>query len=94
MDYAKERLLALNADLDIKLYQEISAIELQKQLAQSSVSLVLVDVRKPYEREICRIEGSRHIPMNVVVEHMNEFNPEQTLVFHCKVGGRSAKVCQ
>ena len=75
-------------------YQEISAIELQKQLAQSSASLVLIDVREPYEREICRIEGSRHIPMNVVAEHMNEFNPEQTLVFHCKVGGRSAKVCQ
>jgi adenylyltransferase/sulfurtransferase len=75
-------------------YQEISAIELQKQLAQSSASLVLVDVREPYEREICRIEGSRHIPMNVVAEHMNEFNQEQTLVFHCKVGGRSAKVCQ
>ncbi len=32
--------------------------------------------------------------MNAIAEHINEFSPEQTLVFHCKVGGRSAKVCQ
>ncbi|MGF1718041.1 molybdopterin-synthase adenylyltransferase MoeB [Photobacterium chitinilyticum] len=74
-------------------YQEITAKELQQQLVFNS-SLLLIDVREPYEREICCIEGSRHIPMNAIAEHINEFSPEQTLVFHCKVGGRSAKVCQ
>ncbi|MCW8328433.1 molybdopterin-synthase adenylyltransferase MoeB [Photobacterium sp. SDRW27] len=74
-------------------FKEITARELQQQLT-SKEPLILIDVREPYEREICSIAGSRHMPMNSIAEHLDEFSQEQTLVFHCKVGGRSAKVCQ
>lgn len=74
-------------------FQEITARELQQQLVSNAPPL-LIDVREAYEREICTIAGSRHIPMNSIAEHFNEFNQDQALVFHCKMGGRSAKVCQ
>ncbi|UTV29068.1 molybdopterin-synthase adenylyltransferase MoeB [Photobacterium atrarenae] len=71
---------------------EITAVELRQRMVTGDV--VLVDVREAYEREICLIRGSRHIPMSAVTEHLAEFHPDQTVVFHCKMGGRSAKVCQ
>lgn len=81
------------AGVDDVLYQSISASEL-KRLMEADHSVVLIDVREPYERAICTIAGSQHIPMAEVENQMALFSPEQHLVFHCKMGGRSAKVCQ
>jgi len=74
-------------------YQDISPQEL-KQWLDAKDPFVLIDVRDVYEREICKIMPSQHIPMAQTDAHMAEFNTEQVLVFHCKLGGRSAKVCQ
>lgn len=67
---------------------------LYQQPPDAGDDLILIDVRETYEREICRIAGSRHLPMADVDEHLALFHPDQPLVFHCKMGTRSAKVCQ
>ncbi len=74
-------------------YLEITPQQLKQRL-DAGDDLILIDVRETFEREICRIAGSRHLPMADVTEHMALFSPDQTLVFHCKMGSRSAKVCQ
>ncbi|AZZ93120.1 molybdopterin-synthase adenylyltransferase MoeB [Hahella sp. KA22] len=57
---------------------------------QQGENLTLIDVREHYEREICAIAGSLHIPLQTLPARINEFAKEQTLVFYCKSGGRSA----
>ncbi|PCJ44313.1 MAG: molybdenum cofactor biosynthesis protein MoeB [Moraxellaceae bacterium] len=74
-------------------YGEIASQEL-KTLIDTNTAPTIIDVREPYEREICHIEGSQHIPMQQISNHLQEFDPNQELLFYCKLGGRSAKVCQ
>ncbi|ABC30809.1 Dinucleotide-utilizing enzyme involved in molybdopterin and thiamine biosynthesis family 2 [Hahella chejuensis KCTC 2396] len=57
---------------------------------QKGEQMTLIDVREPYEREICAIDGSLHIPLQSLPARIHEFSKEQTLVFYCKSGGRSA----
>ena len=55
--------------------------------------VILIDVREPFERAICMIAGSQFIPMQEFDARLAELDPNLELVFHCKLGGRSAKVC-
>lgn len=52
---------------------------------------VLVDVREPHEFQIGRIPGSVLIPLGELPKRLNELNPADDIVVHCKMGGRSAK---
>ncbi|MBI3857788.1 MAG: hypothetical protein HY293_19065 [Planctomycetes bacterium] len=56
--------------------------------------LLVVDVREDWEREIARIPGSVHIPMNEVPRRAAEFKaPEGTeIVIYCHGGVRSMMV--
>ncbi len=49
----------------------------------------LIDVREPHEYEISRIEGSRLIPQDDLPDQLDELDPTQEYVVHCKTGGRS-----
>jgi len=51
----------------------------------------LLDVRNPEEWEICRLPGAKLIPLNELPARVNELDPNEEIVVHCKVGGRSAK---
>ena len=52
---------------------------------------VLIDVREPHEYQICRIPGSKLIPLSEFPKRMNELNSADEIVVHCKMGGRSAQ---
>jgi len=91
IDY--QQFCGITTSSEPRSYQDISPQELKQRL-DAKEALVLIDVREPYEREICKIVESLHIPMAQIDAHMAEFNTEQVLVVHCKLGGRSAKVCQ
>ena len=52
---------------------------------------MLVDVREPHEFQICRIPGSKLIPLGEVPKRMSELNSADEIVVHCKSGMRSAK---
>jgi adenylyltransferase/sulfurtransferase len=52
---------------------------------------VLVDVREPHEYQICRIPGSRLIPLGELPKRAGEVPSAEEIVVHCKSGARSAK---
>lgn len=51
----------------------------------------LIDVREPYEAQLCNI-GGELIPMGEIVEHLDELRRDVPVVIHCRSGGRSAAV--
>ncbi len=55
---------------------------------------VVVDVREPYEREAGHIEGSRHIELERVAAQAATLPKDQPVVFHCRLGARSAMAAQ
>jgi adenylyltransferase/sulfurtransferase len=69
---------------------EITSVELKQRLDRGD-KLKIVDVREPNEFQINRIPGSELIPLGDVPKRVNELNPADEIVVHCKMGGRSAK---
>ena len=53
---------------------------------------VLLDVREPWEVEICSIPQSMNIPMNTVPDRAAELDPAAEIVVICHHGGRSQQV--
>ena len=69
---------------------EITSVELKQRLDRGD-ALKIVDVREPNEYQINRIAGSTLIPLGDVPKRYTELNPDDEIVVHCKMGGRSAK---
>src|SRR5262249_33033376 len=73
---------------------EVSVQE-TKQLRDAQPALTaIIDVREPYELEICRIEGAEHIPMRQIPEHLDTLPKDKHLLILCHVGGRSRRVTE
>jgi rhodanese-related sulfurtransferase len=73
--------------------QQLGAQQLAEWLADASrPKPVLLDVREPWEFDICRIEGSQLIPMHLVPMRCEEIDDEQEVVVICHHGGRSMQV--
>lgn len=53
---------------------------------------LLLDVREPWEHQICRIEGSQLIPMGEIPARAGELDSRAELVVICHHGGRSTQV--
>jgi adenylyltransferase/sulfurtransferase len=70
--------------------EEISAVELKRRV-DAGDPLELIDVRDPHEWAICRIPGTRLVPLGSLLERLHEFDSSKTYVMHCKSGVRSAK---
>lgn len=49
----------------------------------------LLDVREPWEYDLCALRGSRHIPMGELAERLGELPAAETLVVICHHGARS-----
>jgi len=69
---------------------EISSVELKQRLDRGD-KLRMVDVREPNEYQINRIPGTVLIPLGDIGKRYNELDPDDEIVVHCKLGGRSAK---
>jgi len=54
--------------------------------------LIMIDVRDPWEVQICRLENTLHIPMEEVPFRLDELNPEDEYVVICHQGVRSAAI--
>jgi len=73
--------------------QHITAEELKRWLDDSArARTVLLDVREPWERDICSLAESVHIPMNAVPMRAGDLDPEADTVVVCHFGGRSLQV--
>lgn len=73
--------------------KNLTAQELARWLGdESRPRPVLLDVREPWEHQICAIEGSRMVPMRELPSRVGELDPSQPVVCLCHHGGRSAHV--
>src|SRR5262245_3128585 len=71
----------------------ITAPDLATWLAdQARERPLLLDVREPWEQQICAIEGSQSMPMQQIPSRFNTIDPEQAVVCVCHHGARSAQV--
>jgi len=73
--------------------QQIRARQLADWLADGSRRQpVLLDVREPWEFELCSLPGSQLIPMHLVPTRCEELSPDDDIVVICHHGGRSMQV--
>ena len=69
---------------------EVEVLELKKMLKNNEV--VLLDVREPYEIEICNVKGSLFIPMNEIPQKIEQLDKETRYAVMCHSGVRSFHV--
>lgn len=69
---------------------EIEPAEVKSKLDRGD-RFTLIDVREPHEFQICRIPGSKLIPLGDLPKRVNELDTADEIVAHCKSGMRSAK---
>jgi rhodanese-related sulfurtransferase len=63
-----------------------------KRLLDRGEKLLLVDVREPWEFEICRIEGAKLIPMGSIPANLQALDTDDEVVCYCHHGMRSLDV--
>jgi len=63
-------------------------------MRRENPALFILDVREPFEVDICRIEGSWEIPLGQLPQRYAEVPKDRDVVVHCKVGGRSAQAVE
>jgi adenylyltransferase/sulfurtransferase len=68
----------------------MTVLELKQKLDNRD-KFVLLDVREPFEWDICHIDHARLIPLGQLPSRMSELDSADEIVIHCKSGGRSAK---
>lgn len=69
--------------------QEVTVKTLKK-LLDEKADVTILDVREPFEYEICRLDGSKLIPLGELPERVNELSTADRIVVHCHSGARSA----
>ncbi len=70
---------------------EYSAQQLYDYL-QTDEKPLLLDVREPWEYEVCHIQGSKLIPMQTIPAKISQLDPDQETVVICHHGVRSRMV--
>jgi rhodanese-related sulfurtransferase len=60
-----------------------------KELRDARANFTLVDVRDPWELEICRIEGSINFPLPQLTIQTPELDKDAPIVLYCHHGIRS-----
>jgi rhodanese-related sulfurtransferase len=77
---------------------EMSPQQVHDYLQKNTDKPLLLDVREPWEYNICRIEGSDYtselIPMQKIPGQLNKLDPEQETIVICHHGVRSRIVGQ
>ena len=77
------------------MIRQLQATELQEWLADTTREQPLVlDVREPWEHEVCNIAGSRLLPMQDVPARVKELPADTDIVVLCHHGMRSLQVAQ
>ena len=73
--------------------QHLQPVELRTWLDDSKRQApVLIDVREPWETEICKIKDSVSIPMGMIEDRCGVLNPDAETVLICHHGARSMQV--
>lgn len=74
--------------------QQLTAVQLKEWLDDPSREKpVLIDVREPWEFDVCRINGARPMPMRSIPARFPELKRDAETVVICHHGARSYQVC-
>lgn len=71
---------------------EISPTALKARLDRGDSTITLIDVRQPWEVEICKLPDSLEIPIDDIPDSLDQLPRDGELVFICHSGLRSAAV--
>ena len=77
----------------VPVFEEITVQQLQSKLIANE-DFILLDVREDHELDIVRFPQSKHIPKGAIPSRLSELEHDKPIVVHCKMGGRSAAVCE
>ncbi|MDH5631552.1 MAG: rhodanese-like domain-containing protein [Gammaproteobacteria bacterium] len=70
---------------------QLTVQELKQRLDRDDKPLIL-DVREPWECDICRLPDSVHMPMGSVMNRLTELDPQRETVVICHHGIRSQHI--
>jgi len=70
---------------------EITVADLRRR-RQAGDKILLVDVREPWEYEICRIEGAKLVPMRTIPANLQMLDGDEDVICYCHHGQRSLDV--
>lgn len=74
--------------------RQLTPRQLKDYLPQADPPPLLLDVREPWEYEICRIDGSQLVPMGQIHTVAGTLDPTRELVAICHHGIRSLQVAR
>lgn len=81
-----------------KLFTPVSSMEAQEArdylAAHPAGTYTILDVRQPGEYEEEHLPGARLIPLPQLADDYTQLNPEQPVIVHCAIGGRSRVAAQ
>ena len=73
--------------------RQMTVQQLQQALdAETGARPLLLDVREPWEWQLTRIDGSRHLPMGQIPAQVDELDKSHPTVVICHHGVRSLQV--
>lgn len=72
--------------------REFDAQQLEQHLKGDNTRPLLLDVRQPWEYDICHLEDSQLIPMGQIPDELDELDKDRETVIICHHGIRSRQV--
>ena len=93
IDYEEFCGITHQPQVDVGADFEITPVELKAKIDRGD-EFVLVDVREPEEYAICRIPGSKLVPLRTVAERLHELSSADEIVVHCRSGVRSGQAVE
>lgn len=72
--------------------REMDPAQLKEYLQTANPLPVLLDVREPWEYQICHIDRTRLMPMSQVPNKYHELDAQQEIIVICHHGRRSLQV--
>jgi rhodanese-related sulfurtransferase len=81
-----------------ELFQSVAMTDLEltpaelKQRLDRGEKVLLVDVREPWEFDVCRIEGAKLIPMGQIPANLQSLDVDDDVICYCHHGMRSHDV--
>lgn len=77
-----------------RVIQQLSVKQFHEQVNQHKDGLVILDVREPWEWDICSIDNSVYIPMGAISSRYQELDCNKQIVVLCHHGIRSYHVAR
>jgi len=68
------------------------SVEELKRWREEGTAHHLIDVREPWELDICKLADAQPIPMGEVPDRISDLPTDKPLVVMCRSGGRSQRI--